>query len=105
MIQVLWKDQGDGQTLQVTGHAGSAPAGEDLICAGMTALVYALGQTLEDRSERLTRMPDIQLSPGFARIRVRAKPGCRDLVREDFALVYHGAQLLAAHYPECVAVL
>lgn len=102
MIQVLWGEQGDWLTLQVTGHAGSAPAGQDLICAGMTTLVYALAQTLQSSGERLEEEPDIQLSPGFALIRAKAKPACLGLLREDFALVCNGVALLAAHYPECV---
>jgi uncharacterized protein YsxB (DUF464 family) len=101
MIQVLWEEREDRLTLQVTGHAGSAPAGQDLICAGMTTLVYALAQTLQSSGERLAEEPDIQLSPGFALIRAKAKP---ETLRGAFQMAINGAKLLATHYPECVAV-
>lgn len=31
-----------------TGHAGYAPAGEDIVCAGVSAILYAVANTLED---------------------------------------------------------
>jgi hypothetical protein len=38
--------------LEVTGHANYAEAGKDIVCAGASALVYALGQTLEEAEAR-----------------------------------------------------
>ena len=54
MIRVIY----DGNTgLTIQGHAGSAPRGEDLICAAVTGLALAL-ETAAEQSE---------LSPGKAR--------------------------------------
>ena len=38
----------DGTHVTVCGHAGHAPAGQDIVCAAVSALVYALAGSLED---------------------------------------------------------
>ena len=35
--------------VRVNGHAGSAPLGQDLVCAGASILVYALAQRLREK--------------------------------------------------------
>ena len=47
-------DRGDGQArtrLVVQGHAGYGPAGQDIVCAAASALVYALAETLAETGE------------------------------------------------------
>lgn len=39
-------DAGDFQSFRITGHAESAPHGEDLVCAGVSALVVACENSL-----------------------------------------------------------
>ncbi len=40
MIEAVY--DGDALTLTVRGHAGYAPIGEDIVCAGVSTLVYTL---------------------------------------------------------------
>lgn len=88
-------------TLRVTGHAGAAPAGRDLICAGVSALVYALARTVEHWGE----YPQIHLEPGDARIRTRAKEGCQQQLRGAFEMTKNGLELLARQFPEYVEIV
>ena len=46
----------DGAQMTVSGHAGYAPAGRDIVCAAVSALVYALAGYLEEtgQAERVT---------------------------------------------------
>lgn len=37
--------------IAVTGHAGYAPAGQDIVCAGVTTLTQTLIKSLEDLTE------------------------------------------------------
>ena len=102
MIRVTWEQRGRTLTLRVKGHAGSAPAGQDLICAGITALVYGLAQTVWENREQLEEEPQVHLSPGDAQIQAKAKPPDTKTLKGAFQTAINGAKLLAVHYPEYV---
>ena len=55
----------DGAQMTVSGHAGYAPAGRDIVCAAVSALVCALAGYLEEtgQAER------VDIRRGFADIR------------------------------------
>ena len=84
----------DGTQVTVSGHAGYAPAGRDIVCAAVSALVYALAGYLEEtgQAERV----DIQR--GFADIRGAGKCGAA------LALVRCGVEQLTQAYPGCVEI-
>ena len=96
----------NGTTLEIQGHAGSAPYGQDLVCAGVSALVYALAQRLTelDHQGAFEEMPRITLSSGSAQISVLATRKYQREVAEDFHLIHSGLMLLQNHYPQCIAV-
>ena len=83
-----------GAHLPVRGHAGYAEPGKDIVCAAVSALVYALAGGLQE-SGRLT---GLDTGKGYAEV-----AGTGDCDRE-FALVRCGLEMLAAQYPECVEV-
>ena len=76
----------------VTGHAGYAPKGQDIVCA--SALVFALIGSL--RQEENLR--EVVIRPGY--VTAAAKEPCR----EELELVRCGLAQLAAQYPQCVEV-
>ena len=84
----------DGAQMTVSGHAGYAPAGRDIVCAAVSALVYALAGRLRETG----RLERFQSAPGYAEI-----AGTGDCVRE-FALVRCGLALLARQYPDRVEI-
>ena len=84
----------DGTHVTVCGHAGHAPAGQDIVCAAVSALVYALAGRLRETG----RLERFQSAPGYAEI-----AGTGDCARE-FALVRCGLALLARQYPGRVEV-
>ena len=86
--------QFDGAQVTVSGHAGYAPAGRDIVCAAVSALVYALAGRLRETG----RLERFQSAPGYAEI-----AGTGDCARE-FALVRCGLALLAQQYPGRVEV-
>lgn len=79
--------------LLVEGHAGFAQSGQDVVCAGVSALVCTLAGNLRRSGGRAT------LSPGRAEL--FWKEGSEELV-EAFGL---GLGQLAAAYPECIRLL
>ena len=95
-----------GTTLTLQGHAGSAPYGQDLVCAAVSALAYALAQRLTelDHQGAFEEPPRIELSSGNGQISVIAKAKCAREIEEDFRLIYSGLMLLQNHYPQCITV-
>lgn len=78
--------------ITVSGHAGHAPAGQDIVCAAVSALTYALAGYLEETEQ--TARSDIRR--GYADIEGAGNCGAA------FALVRCGMEQLAAAYPGCV---
>lgn len=78
--------------LVVQGHAGYAPAGEDIVCAAASALVYALAETLRETG----RLAGLEIRKGYAEVTGAGDCG------GDFGLVCRGLAMLAEQYPQCV---
>ena len=103
MIRAVYEEKETTLTLTVTGHAGFAPLGRDLVCAGASALVYALAQTVRDWESRLDRPVYIRLEPGNARIRVHGGKKQIGQLKAAFHTAENGLRMLAEVFPECVA--
>lgn len=66
MIKVLIKSEGEKlQSLEVKGHANSAPHGEDLICAAVSAVVTGGANAIKDLNDI-----EIKLDEGYALFKV-----------------------------------
>lgn len=88
----------------VKGHAGTAPAGEDLVCAAVSALTYTLAENVEQlhRLGKVTE-PEIRLENGDAEISCVPVVGYRSIVRVIFGAVCIGFAMLSEKYPEAVS--
>ena len=83
-----------GKRLVVQGHAGYGPAGQDIVCAAASALVYALAETLTETG----KLAGLDIRKGYAEV-----TGAGDCTG-DFGLVRRGLALLAQQYPGRVEV-
>lgn len=103
MMKVIYSEMdtpaGMSCRLEATGHAGYAPAGQDIVCAGastvMQGLVYLLAGEENAHSDAFDE-PD---GPCLA---VQADAPCEDWVRGAFELAKAAFALLAERYPENV---
>ena len=93
-------------TLRVSGHAGAAKAGEDIVCASASILAYTLAQTMKvDRTAgRLRYEPRIKLHDGDAVVTVRPTSEWTGAVLAEWFVVLNGYLLLAHNYPQYVTV-
>lgn len=93
-----------GTTLTIQGHAGGAPWGQNLVCAAVSMLAYALAQRLTELENQgaLVQPPQIRLTSGDAQISAIAKENHADQVQEAFALIQSGLTLLHQRYPQQV---
>ena len=101
MIKVIYSelDGPDGQTLRLeaSGHAGYAPAGQDIVCAGASTLIQALVSLLAGEE---TAHSDAWDEPEGPRLAVTADPPQEAWVEGAFELAKAGFALLAERYPE-----
>lgn len=98
MIQIECK----GFSLRVNGHAGYAPKGQDIVCAAVTVLCYALGgMLLRAQDEGLLHgAPEVELDDG--EIRICCAPKARRPVRMIWDTALLGMEMVANEYPEFV---
>lgn len=108
MIEIRFTENADKGilSLDIQGHAGQAPYGQDIVCASVSILAYTVAQTLLYMHEegRLAEEPMIEIDSGDAI--VACKP-----TEEYYGEAYHtyfvaevGCELLAQNYPQYVDV-
>ena len=111
MITVRVTKPGDGLELRASGHAGYAPRGRDVVCAGVSALLYGFVAYLEELAPIATAGAQgfcgdgslWEASDGDGLLWVRTHGmGGRDT--DGFAAVEAGLRLIARAYPDCVTL-
>ena len=105
MIKIIYKADPEGGklTMRAEGHAGYAPAGQDIVCAAVSVLAQTLANKVEAavRSGRLLTSC-VQHGETFV-VQALPKPGPNALmVASWFDFVADGLDLLAEQYPENV---
>lgn len=84
--------------IQIEGHAHYAEPGKDIVCAGVSALVQNLIQSIE---ELTTDQIKYVMSPGKVDINFRNLSEQAQLLVDSF---FCGVQLIADNYPYNVTV-
>ena len=93
-----------GSSLSLKGHVGSAPHGQDLVCAAVTGIVYALTAYVKELEEAgmLVCPPQIRLEPGDAKIAALPIRSATAALTGAFGVAEAGLKLLQEQYPEGV---
>ncbi len=104
MIQAKmdWKKM----VLEMDGHADYAPKGQDIVCAGVSALCYALVNTLAniDHECGMARMKSIANGEGHMRIRARICWENLSVIRACFQVTVTGLKMMAEQYPDYIKI-
>lgn len=100
MLRARFYTAGDGVHMKLRGHAGSGPAGQDLVCAAASALACTLAGALErmDGQGMLAKPARISLRSGAADIAAVPRPECRSEVLMAFWMTEVGFHLLDGKY-------
>lgn len=85
--------------ITVSGHAGYAAAGKDIVCAGVTALTMSLVKSLNDLTEDNI---DYEMSPGKVDVHYGNLSEAGKLLVDSFFI---GICLIANEYPDNVRVV
>lgn len=109
MICIRMTEREDGVELSAHGHADYAPRGRDVVCAGVSALLYGFVAYLEGLSPIATaessdgEIPHLEVEEGDGLLRVRTfGMGGRDL--DGAAVIQAGLGLIASCYPGFVTL-
>mgnify|MGYP001639104763 FL=1 len=84
--------------ITIEGHAGFAPQGQDIVCAGVSALFLSM---ILSSDELTCDETSCELSPGSSWFRYESLSEELDLLVRSFFI---GVRNIADAYPECVAV-
>ena len=111
MIRIRVTEREGGFTVSAFGHAGYAPHGQDIVCAGVSALLYGLVFFLKGSLSIATAggpcgagecsSPWVEEGDGTLTVEVTSP---RPLYREALDLTVAGISLIAACYPAYVTL-
>ena len=93
----------DAYKLELTGHACDGKAGEDLTCAGASALAFALLNAAKDREDYHA---DVYMDWNDAAILVQCYPeeGVEAECAEMFRVIMHGYAVLKQRKPDHIKI-
>ena len=102
MIQVVYYRKYNRLTM--TGHAGAADPGHDLVCASASMLAYTLAVNVANMADQgQVRQPIIKLGEGDAEISCNPKCNLKNTVMLVFDAICVGFELLAHDHPENIS--
>lgn len=104
MIHAEFSRHGESIVLKVTGHAGTAEPGKDLVCAAASTLAYTVAQVLQFMFEegQLRKKPNIRMDEGDSIIVAKPKPEYYGEALHTFFVAQAGYHLLSHNYPQHV---
>ena len=85
--------------ITVSGHAGFAETGKDIVCAGVTALIQTLIKSASDLTEDKI---EYEISPGRADIYYGDLSEAGKLLVDSFFI---GICMVSYEFPECVRIV
>lgn len=105
IIIKFWREADRGTLhMRMTGHAGTADVGQDLVCAAATMLAYTLAQavTFLGKDGKLEKKPKIRLRAGRCEIVCTPTEEGYAQALNAFWVQQCGAMTLCSNYPEHV---
>ena len=99
MIKIIYvaDPEGGKLTMRAEGHAGYAPAGQDIVCAAVSCLMQTLAYSAAEDEKTSSCIYQGEEGPVL-----NVEAGDSVLMRDKFELVADGLDLLAEQYPEKV---
>lgn len=95
----------DGLTVRASGHAGFAPRGQDIVCAGVSILLAAAAETAARmRRDGLLEECTVRLEPGDAEIAMKPTPEGSAKAEAVMEMLRAGAELLEDGYGQYVVM-
>ncbi len=105
MTTVTYRNYYDKTLIIAEGHSNSAPRGQDLVCAGVSCLVYTLLNTLvdEESSDRVRFSRKI-VRDGYVCMEFEPFDFSRERVKGIVDTFMTGLYMLAESYPQNIRI-
>lgn len=100
MITVYYAREGDEHELTITGHAGYAAHGQDIVCAGVSAIAFALLGYLEECEDEIDDLEGPVVENGRVYICCTGK----EKTANAFRMAVVGLRQIADSYPDHVDI-
>lgn len=101
MIEIDYNDR----KVRIVGHAGYAEKGEDIVCAAISGLWYALLGKLEKERENGIVDFSSEEEPGYAKVCIEwVAKGYEEYLAEWMDTIMTGMEMMSKQYPENVLV-
>lgn len=101
MIEITFKPE--NLAISVTGHAGAAEKGKDIVCSAVSILSYTLAQTLADSADALEEAPVIEMEDGNGFVSCKPKEGYSGAIQQTYRTILTGFELVAQEYKDYVS--
>lgn len=103
MIEITY-DRSNNR-VRILGHAGAGEKGEDVVCAGVSALAQTLAANVRhwQACGKLRKDADISLSDGEGLISWEPKHGYEAATRQVAVAICAGFELIAVELPQYVS--
>ncbi len=103
MIVIQVKRWGDGMEITANGHADYGERGNDIVCAGVSALLYGYVAYLQGvTSEHGAGQVRTEEQEGYLWVRSKGMMACD---ARAFAVIEAGLELIAETYPRHVRII
>lgn len=87
------------ERIEISGHAGYAEYGKDIVCAGVTSLTQTLIQSIENLTDDEI---EYRISPGKVEVEYRNLSEKSKTLVDSF---FVGIRLIADEFPDYVAIM
>lgn len=101
MVKITWYPKHNQLTIE--GHAKAAPAGEDLVCAGVSAIWHTLAANAMAWKD-MDYLVDLRAQeiPGYCQLSYVPRARWKNLLAAIAGGIVLGLEWMAREYPECI---
>ncbi len=92
----------DKLELTITGHAGAAENGKDIVCSAVSILAYTLARAIDESKDTLEDVPVIEIDEGNVKISCTPKKVFLETIQRTYWTVLCGFEMLASSYSEYI---
>ena len=103
MIEITFNPK--EMSVKVSGHAGQAEKGQDIVCSAVSILFYTLAQAVMDSMDALETEPVIITDYGNGFVSCKPKKEYEGTIHRTYWTILTGFELLAEGYKEYISLV
>lgn len=101
MIEIRFKPE--ELEVKISGHAGQAEKGKDIVCSAVSILFYTLAQAVADSEEMLQDEAVIEIDDGNGYVSCKPKGEYLATMQRTYWTILTGFELLVQEYKDYVS--